>query len=135
MLIVFDDMMADMESNKRLSHIATGLFLKERKFNISLVFISQSYFKVLKIIRLNSTKIPNKRELQQIASNNLCGINFKDLMKFYKEHTHFQWPIKLYDQIIHYDLVRPSYKISISEKIKTIDNWIEQNKAQCNLDR
>ena len=90
MLIVFDDMMADMESNKRLSHIATGLFLKERKLNISLVFISQSYFKVLKITRLNSTKIPNERELQQIASNNLSGINFKDLMKLYKEHTHFQ---------------------------------------------
>ena len=83
-------MMADMESNKRLSYIATGLFLKERKLNISLVFISQSYFKVLKIIRLNSTKISNKRELQQIASNNLCGINFKDLMKLYKEHAHFQ---------------------------------------------
>ena len=57
-----------MESNKKLCPIVTELFLKVRKLNISLVFISQSCFKVLKIIRLNTThdfiiKIPNKREL------------------------------------------------------------------------
>ena len=57
-----------MESNKKLCPIVTELFLKGRKLNISLVFISQSCFKVLKIIRLNTThyfimKIPNKREL------------------------------------------------------------------------
>ena len=67
-LIVFGGMIADMESNKKLSPIVTELFLGGRKLNISLVFISQSYFKVPKTIRLNSThyfimKIPNKREL------------------------------------------------------------------------
>ena len=61
-LIVFDDMIADMLSNKKLNLIVTELF---RKLNISLVFITQSYFAVPKNIRLDSThyfimKIPNK---------------------------------------------------------------------------
>ena len=66
-LIVFDDMTADMESNKNLIPKVTELFLRGRKFNISLVFISQSYFKMPKTIRLNAThfimKVPYKREL------------------------------------------------------------------------
>ena len=71
-LTVFDDMSEDIESNQKLSHIFTELLLRGIKFNISLVFISQSYFKVPKTIRLNAThyiimKTPNKRELQQIA--------------------------------------------------------------------
>ena len=68
-----------MESNKKLSPIVNELFLRGRKLNILLVFISQSYFKVPKTIRLNTThyfimKIPNKRELQQIASNHSSDI-------------------------------------------------------------
>ena len=91
-LIVFNDMIADMESNKKLSNIVTELFLGGRKVNILLVFISQSYFKVPKTIRLNAThyffmKIPNKRELQQIASNHSFDIDFKDFMKLYKDYT------------------------------------------------
>ena len=71
-LIVFDDMIADMINNKKLHSIVTELFIRGRKPNISLVFIRQSYFKVPKEVRLNTThffiiKIPNKRELQQIA--------------------------------------------------------------------
>ena len=71
-LIVFDDMIADMISNNKLNPIVTELFIRGRKLNISIVFITQSYFKVPKDVRLNSThffimKIPNKRELQQIA--------------------------------------------------------------------
>ena len=53
-LIVFDDMIADMESNKKLSPKVTELFLRGRKLNISLVFTSQSYFKVSKNVRLNA---------------------------------------------------------------------------------
>ena len=68
-LIIFDDMMADMLSNKKLNPVTTELFIRGRKSNISLVFITQSYFAVPKIIRLNSThyfimKIPNKSELE-----------------------------------------------------------------------
>ena len=73
-LIIFDDMIADMINNKKLNPIVTELFIRGRKLNISIVFITQSYFKVPKDVRLNSThffimKIPNKRELQQIALN------------------------------------------------------------------
>ena len=68
-LIVFDDMIADMIHNKKLNSIVTELFIRGRKLNISLVFITQSYFKVPKGVRLNTShffiaKIPNKRELQ-----------------------------------------------------------------------
>ena len=84
-LILFDDMIADMESNKKSSPIVTELFLRGKKLNILFVFIWQSYFKVPKTIRLNAThfimKIPNKRELQHIASNHSPDIDFKDFMK------------------------------------------------------
>ena len=91
-LIVFDDMIADMINNKKLNPIVTELFIRGRKLNISLVFITQSYFKVPKDIRLNSThffimKILNKREFQQIALNHSSYIDFKDFMKIYKECT------------------------------------------------
>ena len=92
MLIVFDDMIADMQSNKKLSPIVTELFLRGRKLNNSLVFISKSYFKVPKVLRLNPThyfikKIPKKRELQRIASNHSSDTGFKNFMKLYKEYT------------------------------------------------
>ena len=54
-LIVFDDMIADMINNKKLNPIVTELFIRGRKLNISVVFITQSYFKVPKGVRLNST--------------------------------------------------------------------------------
>ena len=81
-----------MESNKKLSLKVTEFFLRGRKLNISLVFMSQSYLKVSKTIRLNIThwfimKIPNKRELQQIASNHSSDIDFKDFIKLYQEYT------------------------------------------------
>ena len=47
-LIVFDDMVADMINNKKLNPIVTELFIRGRKLNISIVFITQSYFKVPK---------------------------------------------------------------------------------------
>ena len=91
-LIVFYDMIADMINNKKLNPVVTELFIRSRKLNISIVFITQSYFKVSKDVRLNSThffimKIPNKRELQQIAVNHSSYIDFKDFMKIYKKCT------------------------------------------------
>ena len=74
-----------MKSDKKLSPIVTELFLRGRKLSISLVFISQSYFKVPKTIRLNVRhyvmKILSKRELQQTVSNHSSDIDFKDFMK------------------------------------------------------
>ena len=91
-LIVFDDMIADMINNKKLNSIITELFIRGRKLNISLVFITQSYFKVPKDVRLNTThffimKIPNKRELQQIAINHSSDINTKDFANIYRKCT------------------------------------------------
>ena len=91
-LIVFDDMIADIINNKKLNSVVTELFIRGRKLNISLVFITESYFKVAKDVRLNSThffimKIPNKRELQQITLNHSPDIDFKDFMTIYKKCT------------------------------------------------
>ena len=81
-----------MINNKKLNPVVTELFIRGRKLNISIVFITPSYFKVPKDVRLNSTyffilKIPNKRELQQIALNYSSDIDFKDFMKIYKKYT------------------------------------------------
>ena len=91
-LIAFDGMIADMINNKKLNPIVTELFIRGRKRNISIVFITQSYFKVPKDVRLNSTnffimKISNKRELQQIALNHSSDIDFKDFMKIFLKYT------------------------------------------------
>ena len=91
-LIVFDDMIADMIHNKKLNSIVTELFIRGRKLNISLVFITQSYFKVPKDVRLNTThffiaNIPNKRELQQIATNRSSDISPKDFINICKDFT------------------------------------------------
>ena len=73
-LIVLNDMIANTTQNKKLNSIVTELFIRARKLNISLVFITQAYFKVPKDVRLNTThffitKTLSKRELQQIAIN------------------------------------------------------------------
>ena len=91
-LIVFDDMIADMLNNKKFNPIVIELFIKGRKLNISLIFITQSYFAVPKTIKLNSThyfvrKIPSKRELQQTAFNHSSDIDFQDFMNLYKKCT------------------------------------------------
>ena len=83
-LIVFDD--------KKLNPVVTESFIRGRKLNISIVFITQSYFKVPKQIRLNIThffvmKIPNNRELQQVTLNHSLDIDFKDFIKIYKKYT------------------------------------------------
>ena len=91
-LIVFDDMIADMINDNKLNPGVIELFIRGRKLNISIVVITQSYFKVPKDVRLNSThffimKIPNKKELQQTALNHSSYINFKDFMNIYKKYT------------------------------------------------
>ena len=82
-LIVFDDMIADIMTNINFQAIIKELFIRCRKLSISLVFITQSYFFVLKDVRLNSThylimKINNKGELQNIAINHSADIDYED---------------------------------------------------------
>ena len=91
-LIGFDDMIADMINDKKLNSILTEWFIRGRKINISLAFITQSYLKVPKDVRLNTThffitKIPNKRELQQIALNHSSDISTEDFIKIHKKCT------------------------------------------------
>ena len=74
-----------MINNKKLNPIITELFIRGRKLNISIFFITKFYFKLPKNVRLNSAhlfimKIPNKRELQQIALNHSSDIDFKDFI-------------------------------------------------------
>ena len=71
---------------KKLIPVVTELFISGGKLNISVVFITQSYFKVPKEVRLNTThffimKISNRKELAQIAINHLSDIDFTDFMK------------------------------------------------------
>ena len=97
-LIVFDDVIADMINNKKLNSTVTELFIRGRKLNISIVFITQSYFSVPKNVRLNTThffimKIPNRKELQQIGITNRLIIVLKISLKFTENalinHIHF----------------------------------------------
>ena len=85
-------MIEDMINNKKLNSIISELFIRGKKLNISLVFITQSYFKVPKDVRLNTThffipKIPNKRELQHIATNHSSNINTKNFADIYRKYT------------------------------------------------
>ena len=85
-------MTANIMKNQKFQAIIKELFIRCRKLNISLVFITQSYFSVPKDVRLNSThylimKINNKKELQNIAINHSADIDFKEFMKIYIERT------------------------------------------------
>ena len=85
-------MIADIMTNKRCQTITKELFIRCRKQNISLVFITQSYFTVTKDVRLNSThylimKINDRKELQNIGINHSTDIDYKDFVKIYRECT------------------------------------------------
>ena len=89
-------MIADIMKNKKFQAITKELFIRCRKLNNSLVFITQSYFSVLEDVRLTSTqyiimKMNNKRELQNIAINNSADIDYQDFMKIYRECTKEQY--------------------------------------------
>ena len=91
-LIVFDDMIADIMTNKKFQAIIKELIIRCRKLNISLLFIRQAYFFVPKEVRLYSAdywimKIDNKKELQNIATNHSADIDYKDFVKIYRKCT------------------------------------------------
>ena len=89
---MFDDIIADIMTIKKFQAIIEELFIRSRKLNISLVFITESYFSVPKDVRLNSThylimKINSKRELEHISINHSADIDYKDFVNIYKEWT------------------------------------------------
>ena len=101
-MIIFDDMITDMLSNKKPNLIVTEFFIRGRRLNISLVFNTQSYFVVPKNVRLNSThyfimRILNKWELQQIAFNHSSDIDFQEFMNLYKKCTTKPYPFLVLD--------------------------------------
>ena len=91
-------MNADINTNKKFQAIIKELFIRCRILNITLVFIMQSYFSVLKDVRLNSAhylimKIHNKRELQNIGINHSADIDSKDFVKIYRKLVYIAMPM------------------------------------------
>ena len=91
-LIVFDDMIADIEYNKNFKRIIKELFYRARKINVSIVFMTQSYFRALKDARLNRThyilvRIGNKKELKRITEEKSGHLDYKDFFKMYNYCT------------------------------------------------
>ena len=106
--IVFDDMIADIMTNKQFQAIIKKLFIRCRKLNISLVFITQSYFSISKDVRLTSShylimKINNRKNLQNIPIDHSADIDYKGFMKIYRECTKEPfnfWQLLRYQRVI-----------------------------------
>ena len=101
-LMVFDDMIADIEYNKNFNRIIKELFYRAPKINVSIVFITQSYFRALKDARLNSTyyilvKTGNKKELKRIAEEKSDHLDYKDFLKIYNYCTREPYSFMLID--------------------------------------
>ena len=101
-LIVFDDMIAYIEYNKKFKRIIQEVFYRARKINVSIVFITQSYFRALKDARLNRThyilmKIANKKELKRIAEEKSGHLDYKDFLKIYNYCTREPYSFMLID--------------------------------------
>ena len=119
----------------------TELFIRGIKLNISLVFITKSYFQVPKDVRLNTnhffiTKIPNKRERQQIALNHLSDISSKDLITFHKKYTSESYSFLVNDNILASDNLQDLEKIFLTyNKIMTFNDQIRDEKLQYDINR
>ena len=101
-LLVFDDMIADTEHNKNSKKVIKELFYRACKLNLSIVFITQSYFRALKDARLNSThhvlmKLGNKKELKSIAEEKSGHLDYKDFLKIYNFCTKEPYSFMLID--------------------------------------
>ena len=95
-------MIADIEYNKNFKRIIKELFYRACKINVSIVFITQSYFRALKDARLNSThcilmKIGNKKELKRIAEEKLDHLDYKDFLKIYNYCTEEPYSVMTID--------------------------------------
>ena len=130
--------MIAMINNKKLNSVVTELFIRGRKLNISLAFITKSYFNVPKDVRLNSThlfimKIANKGELQQIALDHSSDIDLKDFIRIYKKRTAESYYFLANDTTLpsHNPLrFRENLLKYVYNKIMTIDDQIKDEKLQ-----
>ena len=101
-IIILDYMIADIMRNKKFKAIVKELFIRCRKLNISIVFMTQSYFRTRKDARLNSThyilmKISNKKELKSIAEENSGHLDFKEFLKIYNYCTNKPYSFMMVD--------------------------------------
>ena len=140
-LIVSDDMIADIMTNQKFQAVIKELFIRCRKLNISLVFITQSDFSVPKDLRLNYLimKINSKRESQNTAMNHSEDIDYKDFVKIYRECTKnccfcccFFLTIDTTLKVILQDLENICFiliKMTVTDQFKTIDKKIKANQA------
>ena len=147
LFIFFDGMIASIMANKQFQAIVKELFIRCRKLNISLAFITQSYFLVPKDVRLNSThflimKITNKRELQNIATNRSADIDYNDFVNIYRECTRKPYSFLTIDTTLPASNslrfrknLLPSYKMTVIDQIKILDDKIKSNQGQYDLSR
>ena len=127
----------------KLNPIVTEFVIRGRKLNISLVFITKFYLAVPRSIRLNSThyfsmKIPNKRELQQIAFNNSSDINFQEFMNLYKKSTTELYSFLVIDATLVSDnssCFRKNLLETIWTLTITIEDKIKHEKLQYDVSR
>ena len=141
-------MIVDIMTNKKFQSIIKELFIRCTKLNISLVFITQSYFSFPKDVRLNSkhyliTKINNKRELQNIAINHSIDIDYQDFIKIYRECTKEPYNFLTIDtKLPASDRLRfrknfhdhNHIHMTITGQIRILNKKIMQNEAQYDLE-
>ena len=113
-LIIFDDMIADIMRSEKFKAIVKELFIRCRKLNISIAFITQSYFRTPKDARLNSAhyilmKMGNKKELKSIAEEKLGHLDFKDILKIYNYCTNEPYSFMMVD-------TRPTARVTFKKK-------------------
>ena len=123
-LIIFDDMIADIMRSEKFKAIVKELFIRCRKLSISIIFITQSYFRTPKDVRLNSThyilmKIGNKKELKSIAEENSGHLDFKDFLKIYNYCTNEPYSFMMVDTR---PITRVTFKKSFNEPVKGFIN-------------
>ena len=114
-LIIFDDMIADIMRSEKFKAIVQELFIRCRKLNIAIVFITQSYFRTPKDARLNSThyilmKMGNKKELKSIAEENSGHLDFKNFLKIYNYCTKDQYSFMMVD-------TRPTARVTFKKTL------------------
>ena len=149
-LIVFDDMIADIMSSTKYKAIIKELFIRSRKLNISIVFITQSYFRTPKDARLNSThyvimKIQTREELQNSAQENSGDIDFKDFLKTYKDYTNEPYSCMIIDTTVpsgnpmrfRKNFYKTAFiKMTKFDQIKILDNKLKQIKLNtCSIEK
>ena len=128
-LIVFDVMIADIEYNKNFKRIIKELFYRARKINVSIVFITQSYFRALKDARLNSThyilmRIGNKKELKRIAEEKSGHLDYKDFFKMYNYCTKDPYSFMTID-------TRPTATIQFKKNFNEPIDLSEHSSLEC----